>query len=110
MELKYPVGEKAGEPGGGRILMARERELVLLFAADLPLLRHLLAVLAHREAGARLGDAGTRRRDVPGPQIADRAQLLRPAAPSEREHRALQVAAVGERDVARAVGAAGDGA
>src|SRR5690242_1817307 len=108
MELEHPVREEAREPRGGGVLVARERELVLLFAADLPLLRHLLAVLAHREAGARLGDAGTRRRDVPGPQLADRAQLVCPAAAREREHHALQVAAVGKRDVARAVGAAGD--
>src|SRR6267142_1935339 len=99
-----------GMPRRRRVLVAGERELVLLAAADLPLLRHLLAVLAHRHSGARLADAGMRRRDVPGAQLADGAQLVAPAlAARHREDRALQVAAVGERHVARAVGAAGDG-
>jgi len=51
------------------------------------------------------------RREIPRAQIADRAELVGPAlAAREREHGALQVLAVGERHVARAVGAAGDGA
>src|SRR5437660_10626427 len=104
MELDHPVGKEPGEPRGAGILVARERELVLLLARDLPLLRHLFAVLAHRESGARLGDAGARGRDIPRTQIADRAQLVRPAAARHGKHQALQVAAVGERSEERRVG------
>src|SRR5581483_2404881 len=111
VELLHPVGEEAREPCRGCVLVARERELVLLLAPDLPLLRHLLAVLAHRKPGARLGDPGMDRREVPRPQLADGAQLGGPAlAAREREHAPLQVAAVGKRHIARAVRAAGEGA
>src|SRR5207248_597065 len=105
----HRVGEEAREPRSRRVLVARERELVLLAASDVPLLRHLLAVLAHREPGARLADAGMRRREVPGSQVAEGAQLVRPSlAAGEGEYGALEVAAVRQGDVARAVGAARD--
>ena len=92
------------------VLVAGERELVLLAAADLPLLRHLLAVLAHRQAGARLGDAGRRRargRRGAGCRSVESSLAERLAA-RQSEHGALQLRAVAERNVARAVGAAGD--
>src|SRR5205814_1513060 len=59
-EGKHEIGVKAAAPRLRRLLVARERELVLLRAADPPFLRHQLAVLAHRKAGAHLGDAGGR--------------------------------------------------
>ena len=48
----------------GQPLVRRERELVLLLAADLPLERGERGVLAHRQPGARLGVARDRRREV----------------------------------------------
>src|SRR5678816_2063383 len=95
-ERHHQVLVEAGEPGRGGVLVAGERDLVLLPARDVPLLGHLLAVLPHRHAGARLAHARVLGREVPRPQVADRAELVAPGlAAREREHRALQVLAVG---------------
>src|SRR2546422_11525245 len=50
-ERKHEVGVKAAAPRLRRLLVARERELVLLRPADAPFLRHQLAVLPPGEAG-----------------------------------------------------------
>src|SRR6185295_16174893 len=100
-KFNYQIVEEAGLPRGGRVLMAGERELVLLAAAHLPLLRHLLAMLAHRHAGARLGDAGMRRLEVGKAYRADGRELFSErATPRQLQHRLLQLRAVAERDVA----------
>src|SRR5690606_11947533 len=53
----HEIGVEAVAVSAVRVPMARERELVLLLARDLPLLRRDLRALAHREPGARLDDA-----------------------------------------------------
>jgi len=57
VERHHQVLEETGLPRGGGVAVACQRELVLLGAADAPFLRGFLGVLAHREPGARLGDA-----------------------------------------------------
>jgi hypothetical protein len=91
------------------LLVARGRELVLRLARDAVLLRRDRRVLAHREAGPRLGVARDVRDDVL------RAHLRQPPHPAEHallvarahEH-APQVVVDAERRVARRVGPAGD--
>ena len=105
----HQVVEEAAVVGGGEVLVALDRELVLLLAADLPFGRHDRAVLAHREAGARLLVAGDRRDDVAG---ADLGQLLQfadgRALAVGLEQRLAQALVEGDRRVGGGVGAAGD--
>ena len=51
------VVEEATLVGGSQLLVRRHRPLILRVARDVPLLRHVLAVVAHALAGARLGHA-----------------------------------------------------
>ncbi len=78
-------------------------------AADLPLGGHDRAVLAHREAGARLLVAGDRRHDVAG---SHSGQLLDPAEGRllavDVEQDFAQVLVESDRRVGGGVGAAGD--
>jgi hypothetical protein len=67
-ERSNQVLEEARLPRGGGVAVARQRELVLLGAADAPFLRGFLGVLAHREPRARLGDARRRGLEMSGSQ------------------------------------------
>src|SRR2546430_1967698 len=102
-ERNHEVGVKAAAPRLRRLLVAGERELVLLRAADPPFLRHQLAVLSHRQPGAHLGDAGDRGLEMfraksqPGPGLFKKS-----LAPGAREDDPLQIPAIEDRDVARA--------
>ncbi|MNQ70730.1 hypothetical protein D3C85_853740 [compost metagenome] len=49
--------KQPGLPGGGGVAVAGDGQGVLILARDAPALGHQLAVLAHRQAGARLGVA-----------------------------------------------------
>src|SRR5581483_1321804 len=109
VERKDEAVEEAGLPRRRGLVMALGGELVLLAPADAPLLRHLLAVLAHREPGPRLGDPGRRGLEILQGKARPGLEALGEAAPARApQHDLLQLAAVGERDVARAVGAARD--
>jgi len=65
---------------GHRVLMASQRELVLLVAADLPGLRHLLAVLAHGLVRRPVLQAGNREPDLRGRELARGRRALLPVA------------------------------
>src|SRR6185503_7518672 len=96
-EWNHQVVEEARLPRRCRVPVAGERKLVLLAAAHLPFLRHLLAVLAHRQSGARLADAGRRRLEVGEAHRADGRELLPERTPARHlQHRALQLAAITE--------------
>ncbi len=103
------VVHEAALVGGGELVVALHRELVLLLAADFPLRGHQRAVLAHREAGARLLVARDRRDDVAGAQPG---QLLQP--PGGRllavgvEQHLAQALVEADRRVGGRVGATGD--
>jgi hypothetical protein len=55
--LQTRSSKKPDSQACGRFLMTFERQLVLFLAADVPFTGHALAVLAHRQPGARLGVA-----------------------------------------------------
>ena len=89
--------------------MALDRELVLLGAADLPFLGHDRAVLAHREAGARLLVAGDLGDDVAGADLGQRPQFAHRRALAVGLQQGLaQPLVEGDRRVGGGVGAAGD--
>src|SRR5690606_14798585 len=54
-ERRDQVGEEAALVGGGQLPVRGHRPLVLRVTRDVPLLGHVLAVVAHALAGARLG-------------------------------------------------------
>src|SRR3546814_16902433 len=57
-EAHHQVVEETTVVGGGKLVVRSHGQLVLRIARDVPLLGHVLAVVAHALAGARLGDAG----------------------------------------------------
>ena len=63
-ERRHQVVEEAAVVGGGHVLVRADGELVLLLAADLPLLGGDRGVVAHRQAGARLGVARDLRHEL----------------------------------------------
>jgi hypothetical protein len=90
-------------------VVASDRELVLLVAADLPLAGREGRVLAHGQPGARLGVAGGLRHDLRRPQAAGEADPLActPRPPHAQEDPA-QVVVHGDRGVADRVDTSGD--
>ncbi len=112
---RYGVTRSSSKPlvvGGGEVLVAGRRELVLGIAGDAPLAGHDRRVLAHREAGPRLGVAGDLGDELPGPQPASSARsrsTFERAALSSRQDRA-EVVVDRDRRVRGGVDAAGDAA
>src|SRR4029079_2347663 len=95
--------------GGGEVLVALHRELVLLLAADLPFGPHVRAVLTHGEAGPRLLVAWDRGDDVAGADLGQLLQLADGRALAVGLEQGLaQVLVEGDRRVGGGVGAAGD--
>ena len=69
--------------------MRRGGQRVLLLAADLPLQRRQGGVLAHRQAGARLGVLRDRQPDVAGPDLRERGDLAHRVAGGVDLHQLL---------------------
>ena len=69
------VVEEAAVVGGGEVLVARGGELVLRLAADRPTRAAVMrGVLAHRQAGARLGVARDLGHELARPQPGERLE------------------------------------
>ena len=108
-ETDDQVIEEAALVGGGELLVRGQRPLVLRVARDVPFLGHVLAVVAHRLAGARLGDAGEVRLEFAEVEALERAQLvLGRLGHRGIEQAATQLLAVHDRHVGRGIGAATD--
>ncbi len=103
------VGIEALVPGRRGFLVARERELVLLFTRHAPGLGGQFGALAHAEAGARLGDAGQLRLEIAGSQPEPGSDSRTERAAAETLHQDVAIVIrVDDRCVADGVGAAGD--
>ncbi len=79
VERRDQVVEEARLLRRDRPLVAPERERVLLRAADLPLLRHLLAVLAHALPGGAVLDFGDVEAEVSRPERTSAAPSFLPS-------------------------------
>ncbi len=75
-ETHHQVVEETALVGGGQLVVRGDRQLVLRFARDVPLARHVLAVLAHRLAGARFGHAGEIRLEFTQRKALERRKFL----------------------------------
>src|SRR5258705_3939868 len=83
----HQIVEEAALPARNRALMTLERDLVLILASDLPLLRGDLGVLAHAQAGGAVRHRWDVQMNVSDPELCDvrrlvreRARLLKPRA------------------------------
>ena len=105
----HQVVHEAAVVRGREVLVARRGELVLLLALEAPLLRHERGVLAHREAGARLGVAGEVGDDLRRADLRERLDAVgRRAGGVRLEEDLAQVVVERDRRVRGRVRAAGD--
>src|SRR6185437_6997856 len=109
-ERHQQIVEEAGIVGSGQLVVAVQRQLILCHAADLPLPGHLLAMVAHRLAGARFGHAGEGGFQFAEGEPAQRGlQFVERCLRTVHRQQALaQAGAVDDRHVAGGVRAGGD--
>ena len=108
--VHHQILVEAGGVGRGGLLMALQRELILLAAADVPGLHHQLGALAHAQPGARLGDPGEHRAEVPGPELEPRREAAtRALAAIALEQELLKTAWKDHGRIADRIHARGDG-
>ena len=97
--------------GGGQLAVAFIGQTVLLVAGDLPVLRHALAVLAHRQPGARLAVARDVWRQVARAHLEQAFHLVAGGlAAIDLQQDAPQPFVDADRRVRRGVHPAGDAA
>ena len=100
----HQVVEETALVGGGELVVRSDRQFVLRFACDMPLPRHVLAVLAHRLAGTRFGHAGEIRLEFAKREALERRELLAEGFRRRRfEQAPAQRLAVHDRHVRRGV-------
>jgi hypothetical protein len=80
VERHDQIGEEAAILRRDRALVAFERQFVLLLTADLPILRHILGMLAHAAAGDAVFHLRHVEPDVGWTQPAKQAQAVASAA------------------------------
>ena len=109
-EPHHQIVEEAALIGGGQLVVRRHRPRVLRLAVDLPLLGHVLAVLAHRFAGARLAYAGQLGLEFLERETVGEARQLvhRGLGGSHRQQPAAKCLAVDDRHVGSGVRTAAD--
>ncbi len=91
------------------VLVAHERERVLLFARQVPMLCRELHALAHRELRARLDDPRKLRLEMPWPQSQPWLELRAERTPASTLHEQRTIGiGIHDRHVADTVRAAGD--
>ena len=108
-ERCHQVGEEAALVGGGKLAVRGHRPLVLRITRHVPLPGHVLAVLAHALAGARLGHAGEFGLEFGQPEALERGDPLlhRPGAVG-RQQPPAQRPAIHDRHVGGGVRTAAD--
>ncbi|MCW0417635.1 hypothetical protein NB689_003389 [Xanthomonas sacchari] len=109
-ERRDQVGEEAALVGGGQLVVRGHRPGVLRIARDVPLLGHVLAVVAHALAGARLGHARELGLELGELEAAgQRAQLVAGALGAVgRQQPRAQLLAVDDRHLGGGVRTAAD--
>ena len=109
-EPHHQIVEEASLVGGSQFVVRRHRPRVLRLAVDLPFLGHVLAVLAHRLAGARLAHARQfRLQFLEREPVGEARQLVhRGLGRSHRQQPAAEFLAIDDRHVGGGVGAAAD--
>ena len=70
------IGKKAAIARRYSALMAFKRELILLPAANVPGLRHVLGVLTHASSGDAVLHLGHEQADIGGPQLSQNSKAL----------------------------------
>ena len=99
--------ETAVGPAARGVLVAAQRPAILRVARDGVDRGHRFRGLAHREAGARLADAGRDRREVGETHVGEAARLLRQRLRLRCAHqRARELRRIRDRDVREALRAA----
>ena len=105
------IVEEAAVVGGGEVLVARGGEGILILAGDAHLARGDGGVVAHRQAGARLGVARLLRDETRGADLAEQLDAVEGRLRrGDLDESLTQVVAHGERSIGGGVRTAGNAA